>query len=249
MGLMFNAVFVPRWMKSAFVIFTLYAGTTTAVSAQTFTTLHSFDGTDGAYPVGALFQATDGNLYGTTIFLGADGDGTVFKIATTGTLTNLQSFDGTNGAEPEAAFQATNGNFYGTTTYGGANNLGTVFKVTPGGVITTVYSFCFQINCKDGEYPSPLAQAANGNFYGTTIFGGAHGRGTVFKITPSGTLTTLYNFCAQSGCPDGSSAVSGVIQGTDGNFYGTTETGGTTNTNCPGGCGTIFKMAPNGTLT
>src|ERR1700683_4072114 len=105
------------------------------------------------------------------------------------------------------------------------------------------------MGCPDAQYPSQPIQATNGNFYGTTIFGGANGRGTVFAITAAGALTTLYNFCSLSGCGDGSGAVSGVIQGKDGNLYGTAETGGTTNADCPSGCGTVFEMTPSGTLT
>jgi len=118
-----------------------------------------------------------------------------------------------------------------------------------GGALTTLYSFCSQSGCPDGGGVAGLVQAANGNFYGTTIAGGAPcianvaGCGTVFKITPSGTLTTLYSFCSQSGCPDGDSPQTGLVQATDGNFYGTTVAGGAN------GYGTIFKITPSGMLT
>src|ERR1017187_6131342 len=103
------------------------------------------------------------------------------------TLTTLFSFDGTDGAVPQAGLvQATNGDLYGTTVSGGTNTNGTVFKITPGGALTTLYSFCSQTNCTDGANPyAGLVQAANGDFYGTAYGGGANGRGTVFKITPS----------------------------------------------------------------
>src|SRR5437773_1023085 len=79
----------------------------------------------------------------------------------------------------------------------------------------------------DGGNPEAgLVQATDGNFYGTTFFGGADGQGTVFKITPSGTLTTLYSFCSQSGCADGLEPAAALVQATDGNFYGTTIGGG-----------------------
>jgi uncharacterized repeat protein (TIGR03803 family) len=128
------------------------AAATTVATAQTFTSLHSFDGTDGD-PYAGLVQGTDGNLYGTTQIGGADtkrcgilGCGTVFKITPSGTLTTLHSFDGADGESPDAGLvQATNGNFYGTTEYGGANHYyGTVFKITPSGTLTTLYSFCSQ---------------------------------------------------------------------------------------------------------
>ena len=87
----------------------------------------------------------------------------------------------------------------------GQRRYGTVFKITPSGTLTTLYSFCSQSGCTDGHSPyAGLVQATNGDFYGTTLYGGANPYcGTVFKITPSGTLTTLYSFCSQSGCTDG----------------------------------------------
>lgn len=119
---------------------------------------------------------------------------------------------------------------------------------TPSGTLTTLYSFCEQAGCPDGNGPSVLVQGTDGNFYGTTSPGLLLGDGTVFKITPAGTLTTLYSFCEQAGCPDGSAPSGVLVQGTDGNFYGTTRLGGSgSGPNCVG-CGTIFKMTPQGTL-
>ena len=151
------------------------------------------------------------------------------------------------------------GNFYGATEgYGGNGNTringGTVFKVTPTGTLTTLYTFCTQTGCPDGGYPyAPLIQGTDGNFYGTTQSGGANGDGTAFKITPSGTLTTLYSFCSvQTGstvvCEDGYYPIAGLVQASDGNIYGATDLGGA-NCNPGGGCGTFFKIAPSGTLT
>jgi uncharacterized repeat protein (TIGR03803 family) len=165
-------------------------------TAQTLTTLVNFDGTNGAYPYyGSLVQATDGNLYGTT--LGVPGAyGTVFRITPAGALTVLHSFDSTDGASPTAwLIQATNGYLgylYGTTTQGGANSGGTIFRITPGGALTTLYSFCAQTSCADGQDPvAGLVQAADGRLYGTTLLGGANGSGTVFEITPAGALAQL----------------------------------------------------------
>ena len=232
--------------------------------AGTLTTVYNFcsvnspaECTDGADASAGLVQATDGNLYGTTAVGGAHGigselgPGTVFKITPSGTLTTLYSFDGSDGYYPVAGLvQATDGNFYGTTEYGGAYGGGTVFKITPSGTLTTLYSFCAQSGCTDGEYPvAGLVQATDGNFYGTTEYGGAYGGGTVFKITPSGTLTTLYSFCAQSGCTDGEYPVAGLVQATDGNFYGTTEYGGANSSGSGVNAGTVFKITPSGTLT
>ncbi len=218
----------------------------------TLTTLHNFDGTDGSNPFGGLVQALNGDLYGITYGGGANGQGTVFKITPEGTLTTLYSFCSqggslcTDGSSPNGVIQATNGDFYGTAFSGGTNGQGTVFKITPSGTLTTLYSFCSQSGCTDGEQPNwGVIQATNGDFYGTTSAGGANGYGgTVFKITPSGTLTTLYSFCSQSGCTDGANPSAGLIQGTDGNFYGTTYSYGAN-----GNGGTIFKITPSGTLT
>ena len=223
---------------------------TPSAQAQTFTVLHSFDGTDGSQVFTGLVQATDGNLYGTAAGGGANGGGTVFKITPSGTLTTLYSFcsqtNCTDGYFPAAGLvQATDGNFYGTTGYGGAIGSGTVFKITPSGTLTTLYSFCSQVGCTDGENPAgALVQATDGNFYGTTPFGGASTDccGTVFKITPSGTLTTLYSFCLT--CTDGAEPNGGLVQATNGNLYGTTPYGG-----AHGAAGTVFKITTSGTLT
>ena len=221
------------------------------------TTLHSFDGTDGANPYAGLIQATDGNFYGTAESGGANGDGTVFKSTPGGKLTTLHSFDGTNGANPYAGLiQATDGNFYGTTVNGGADydheqntGFGTVFKITAGGKLTTLYSFCSQSNCTDGGYPyAGVIQGTDGNFYGTTLGGGAYGWGTIFKIMPSGKLTTLYSFCSQGyPCTDGLYPYAGLIQATNGSFYGTTVFGGSDD-DCSGNygdipCGNVFSLS------
>ena len=216
------------------------------------TTLYSFCAqsgcTDGAGPNAGLVQATNGDLYGTARFSGANGffSGTVFKITPSGTLTTLYSFCSqsgcTDGQSPEAGLvQAANGDLYGTTVLGGANGWGTVFEITPSGTLTTLYSFCSQSGCTDGELPqSGLVQATNGEFYGTTFFGGPNGFGTTFKITPSGRLTTLYSFCSQGvypDCTDGDLPFAGLVQDTNGNFYGTAAGGGAN------GYGTVFSLS------
>jgi uncharacterized repeat protein (TIGR03803 family) len=214
----------------------------------TLTMLHTFDGTDGFRPR-VLVQATNGNFYGTTYEGGINNLGTIFKITPSGTLTTLLSFDGTNGGYPDAGLvQAPNGDLYGTAAYGGANvYYGTVYKISPSGTLTTIYSFCSQTGCADGTEPEgELVLATDGNFYGTTYAGGAHDLGTVFKITPSGVLTTLHSFDETDGDQP---ADAGLVQATDGNFYGTTAFGGGQGTCFNGGCGTVFKITPSGTLT
>lgn len=169
------------------------------------------------------------------------------------TFTTLaSSFNSSNGANPsEALVQGLDGNFYGTANGGGIINssdcvygCGTVFKVTPGAQMTTLYTFCSLTSCADGSQPlGALLLAGDGNFYGTTVRGGAYGDGTVFKMTSRGDLTILYSFCAQASCPDGLFPEAGLIQASNGNFYGTTSSGGTN------GFGTIFEITPVGTLT
>ena len=249
-----RAGFAPAGKLTRFYGGLLYAATAMALPAQTYTTLASFDGTDGTSPSVALVQATNGDLYGTTYGGGTNpcpspGCGTIFKITPNGTLTTVYSFCSlsgcTDGANPGGALvQAANGDFYGTTLSGGASDNGTVFKISPSGTLTTVYSFCSQAACTDGATPgAALVQAANGEFYSTTAAGGANGEGTVFKITPGGALATLYSFCSQSGCIDGKEPYGGLVQASNGDFYGTAWMGGTD------GFGTVFKITPSGTLT
>jgi uncharacterized repeat protein (TIGR03803 family) len=219
-------------------------GTVFAITTSgTLTTLHSFDGTDGSLLISGLLQATDGNFYGAT-FEGGIGDycrggcGTLFKITPSGTLTTFHTFDYTDGSNPQGnLIQAANGIFYGTTSGGGANGFGTVFEITIPGTLTTLHSFDFYT---DGSSPiGGLIQAADGNFYGTTYDGAANGDGTVFEITPNGTLTTLHTFDGT----DGTFPYAGLVQATNGEFYGTTEEGGAN------GLGTVFKITSSGALT
>jgi uncharacterized protein (TIGR03437 family) len=159
------------------------------------------------------------------------------------TVTTLYNFSGINsaGSQMGPIIQGADGNLYGTTQGAGANNHGSVFKITPAGTVTFLYNFAFT----DGGEPAGLVQAADGNFYGTTATGGSNGvgAGTVFKITPTGSLATLYNFCAQPNCDDGAAPMSGLVLATDGNLYGTTSAGG------PNAAGTIFQISPAGVFS
>jgi uncharacterized repeat protein (TIGR03803 family) len=198
----------------------------TTVSAQTLTTLHSFNGGDGLSPEATLVQGSDGNFYGTTALGGAHAKGTVFRIDAAGSLTTLHSFSGfpIDGAVPVGGLvQGTDGNFYGTTASGGAFFEGTVFRITSSGAVTVLHSF----NSFFGEGAVPvsgLVQGSDGNFYGTTVIGGDHFLGTVFKINAAGSLTTLHSFSGSPG--DGANPIAALVEGTDGNFYGTTPSGG-----------------------
>jgi uncharacterized repeat protein (TIGR03803 family) len=213
--------------------------------AGAVTVLHTFTGgsADGAIPRSGLIQGTNGNFYGTTSQGGASNLGTVIQLTPAGTVTVLHAFTGGNadGANPEAdLIQGTDGNFYGTTFSGGASYAGTVFQVTPTGAFTILHTFAG--GRADGAYPfAGLVQGTDGNFYGTTYSGGASNAGTVFQLTPTGTLTILHTFVG--GSADGSYPFAGLIQGTDGNLYGTTSQGGASN------AGTVFQITPAGTLT
>jgi uncharacterized repeat protein (TIGR03803 family) len=207
-----------------------------------FTNLYSFTGgNDGANPLGALMQASDGNFYGTTKGGGTNGDGTVYQITPSGALTSLHSFIGSDGASPASwLVQGNDGNLYGTTVSGSYRfYLGTVFRISPSGSFTNLHSFS---GPGDGYAPfAGLVLGSDGNFYGTTfsIFETPlQGNGTLFRISSSGVFTNLYSFPGPlaPGGIDGADPYGGLVQGTDGNFYGTTEFGG------PGLNGTVFKL-------
>jgi uncharacterized repeat protein (TIGR03803 family) len=198
----------------------------------TLTTLFTFDGPNGGGPVGPLIQASDGTFYGTTEVGGTHPfDGTILKITRTGTLTTLFNFALTDGADPNSLVEGSDGDLYGSTPDGGANRLGTIFKLTPSGTFTVLFTFAMT----DGAFPTPLVRGRDGNLYGCTASGGG-GDGTVFSITPAGDLTTIHRFDGT----DGQYATGGLVQGTDGKFYGTTSVGGANN------LGTIFQITPAG---
>lgn len=230
--------------SQACLVFAFWAVTSVLLRAQTFTTVASFSGATGFAPRASLIQATDGNFYATTSVGGPSSYGTVFEITAAGTITVLHGFNLTDGAAPLVPLvQGRDGNFYGATFEGG-NGYGTVFRVTPTGEFTTLHVFCSEPNCSDGENPwGALVQATNGNFYGTASGGGAYYSGTIFEITPSGRLTTIYDFCPQIGCSDGDEPQAGLIQGNSGAFYGTTFRGGAYDE------GTVFRITPGGKLT
>jgi uncharacterized repeat protein (TIGR03803 family) len=197
-------------------------------------------GTDGSHPFGALVVGADGNLYGATEYGGDSIFGTFYKVTPGGTESVLSSFaGGSEGSDLKGGvIQGTDGNFYGTSYDGGANNLGTIFKVTPTWVVTTLWSFG---GGTGGELTqSGLLQGKDGNFYGVTTSGGSTGYGTVFKVTPTGVETVLWNFGTGM---DGFFPLANLLQGTDGNFYGTTSLGGTN------ARGTVYKITPSGTET
>lgn len=216
----------------------------------------------GSCPVGGLIQGQDGSFYGVTQYGGSNncwfctlypgygcgdpcflGYGTVFKLTPQGILTNLYAFSaGPDGAFPAAGLlQGSDRYLYGTTT-GYTNNWGSVFKIsTDGTTFVTLHTFSGGI---DGGSPEgTLIQDSSGSLYGTTASGGTSGGGTVFMITTNGEFTPLYSF---AGSPDGYSPQQGLVQGSDGNFYGTTVWGGLGG---GWGYGTLFRITPQGILT
>ena len=203
--------------------------------------LETPDGSSG------LTLGADGNFYGTTFYGGSGnggaGYGTAFKVTPEGNLTTLYDFSGESfDAYPSASpIQASDGNFYGTGAGDFNGNGGTVYKMTPSGHETTLFTF----DRTDGAAPvDPLIQATDGNFYGTTDTGGASGRceqygcGTVFKLTPKGVHTILHSFNVQNF--DAYYPIAPVIEGSDGDLYGTAPRGG------PKGHGVVFKISRTG---
>jgi uncharacterized repeat protein (TIGR03803 family) len=235
----------PRRALSCLVLFSLFAIVTTPSPAQTFTSLFSFNGTNGQAPdYGYLTQGIDGRFYGTTAAGGSNAGGTVFKITPQGALTTIYNFcsqpNCADGKEPlSGVVLGTDGNFYGTASAGGASGDGTVFQITSSGVLTTLHSF----NGTDGMSPAAqLTQGTDGEFYGSTQDGGMNrGDGTIFKITSEGSLLTIATFYDSN--KQGSNPFSALVQGDDGDFYGLTPK---RELRC---CGAFFKVTPGGTLT
>jgi uncharacterized repeat protein (TIGR03803 family) len=179
-----------------------------------------------------------------TIFIGAALYATATVGASAQTFTTLAYF-ATQGSAPfSSLIQGRDGNLFGTASTGGAHGQGTVFRVSPSGTLTAVHGFCEQTNCTDGAYPTgALVLGIDGSLYGTSQDGGASGLGTVFKVAPNGAFLVLHSFDGT----DGSFPAAGLVLASDGNFYGTTSEGGTSSS-C-GGCGTVFRISPTGTLT
>jgi uncharacterized repeat protein (TIGR03803 family) len=215
------------------------------------TILHCFgDGSiknDGTGPKAGLIQGSDGILYGTTSAGGSASAGVVFKITMDGAETILHNFgDGStpnDGVGPQASLtQSSDGNFYGSTVTGGSKNKGTIFRISPSGTMTILHSFGSILN--DGaSIQSALIQGATGDFYGTTPFGGSVNKGVIFKIASSGIVTILHSFGDGSIRNDGNDPQAALIQGSNGDFYGTTYSGGSTDH------GTLFETSPAGLIT
>ena len=225
-------------------------GTVFEVSRKSVeTVLYSFTGgTDGSNPNAAVILDSSGNLYGTTTYGGAYGFGTLFKVSARGEETVLYAFTGgTDGANPYAALvRDTKGNLYGTTLYGGGvvnsscpDGCGTVFEVNSVGKEIVLHSFA--ATAEDGYYPfAGLVRDSAGNLYGTTIYGGAYGWGTVFTVSSKGKFSIRYSFI---GGDAGAYPYAGLVRDTKGNLYGATVAGGASDD------GTLFKVSETGSET
>jgi len=223
-----------------------------------YTVLYAFQGSpDGQNPQANLYLASDSNFYGTTARGGAFGNGTIFRISSTGVFTLLYTFTGgTDGGFPAAGvIEGSDGNLYGTTVSGGAINAagfpgyGTIFQMTPGGVLTTIYTFTG--GDADGSNPyAGLVEGSDGFLYGTTnsdeVGDSLYEFGSVFKVSKAGTLTTLYHFGDGN---DGANPDGGLLEGSDGSFYGSTHNGGLyANDDDESGQGVLFNITSSGTF-
>lgn len=204
---------------------------------------------NGAYLSGAggtgpnLTQGGDGYFY---VSVNGTSEGIV-KLSSSGSETVLA-----NQVYSSVLIEGSDGNFYGASYYdspvetacGGAS-CGTIIKITPAGDVSVIYTFCSLANCADGwGLAVGLVEGSDGNLYGATEYGGSDNTGTIFKLSKSGTLTTLYNICSVSDCPEGGYNASALVEGSDGNFYGTMAKGLGTAT-----WGTIFAISPTGDFT
>lgn len=200
------------------------------------TTLLNFNGTNGANPAGRLIASSDGKLlWGITSAGGVNSKGTVFNIPLTGGVPFTINFNGTNGATPLARLQlGSDGNYYGSASAGGATNNGVVYKLTPAGAITS-YNF----TGANGRNPRSALIESDKFLYGTSFLGGASNRGAIFKFPVGGGTPVLV---ASFNGSNGANPTAALTKGSDGNFYGTTSTGGANNR------GGIYRLT-GGTIT
>ena len=219
--------FAIRTIAAGFVAITIVVlGASLPVLSQVPSLIYSFDAADngiyGPFPASVMAQGRDGNLYGTTDSGGINNVGGVFMVTPLGAETTLHVFSTAEGQHCNMGLTLGNdGNFYGACYDGVTSNEGEVYEITPSGVLTILHSFTNTGG--DGASPNaPPIQASDGNFYGTTIGGGANGDGTIYKMTPNGNVTILHSILYPA---EGGSPATALVQASDGNLYGTTEEG------------------------
>jgi uncharacterized repeat protein (TIGR03803 family) len=198
-------------------------------TGRTFQILHNFTGVDGTTPYAPPIQGTDGNFYGTTEY-SPHGNGTVYKLMPSSTtpwllrpLHDFGSIDAVHLGFPGALVQGTDGNLYGTTQGAGSNPYGAIFVISRDGKFFKVLH-SFTGGTMDGQKPlGSIIQTSDGNFYGTTQYGGLHNFGTIYQMTPAGVVNVIFSFDAAGGL--GYRPFAGLVQATDGNLYGGTYGG------------------------
>ncbi len=219
--------------------------------------LHYFagdDGPEGFGPYAPPVAGPDGNFYGTTFFGGPENfrcdcavGGTLYRMTPAGALTVLHTFSGSDGIGATGALvPGTDGQFYGLTSGGGDANGGTAFKVDLSGRFTLLATFGGANPAGGRPWLGALAAGPDGNFYGANSQGGAHGAGTLFRMTPAGAVTVLHAF--EGGAADGARPQGGVMFASDGNLYGTTACGGANER--AGECaGTVYRWSATAGFT
>lgn len=239
-----NRIF--RMPALALTLVVLFAAAVMPSQAQTVNTIYTFasnNNTGPIMPFGTMAQGRDGAFYGISQSGNGCCQGWFYKITAGGTLTPLHALTTSEGTNCNGLTLDTDGNFYGTCYAGGSASFGTLFKVTPTGTLTVLHNFT---GVNDGCSPisSPI-QGTDGNIYGTSYFCGGTDLGSVYKYTPAGVYSILYNF---KGAPTDLQGPHGLLQGSDGNFWGMGDQGGAQNSACPG-CGGVFKITPAGKET
>lgn len=224
-------------------------GTLFRVSTSgSFTTLHTFcqekQCPDGSHPGNYLARGPYDTVYGVTAAGGQSDGGTVFKVSASGTYSVVYKFCSeplcADGEQPVSVRFDGKGNLIGTAAAGGSHGGGTAFMIDSGGKFHVLYNFCSVAGCTDGASPGALVRGRDGNFYGTTLAGGKNHAGTVFRMTPAGAVAVLYAFCGAAKCADGEQPAPVLVQGRNGDFYGTTVQKGANDS------GTIFEVSPAG---
>lgn len=209
-------------------------------SSGTYKVLHTFSGSDGAYPHAPLTVGPDGNLYGGTSQGGTNNYGVLFKMTPSGTYTVLHSFVGSDGSDVESGMTVgRDGNLYGVTYRGGGGGVGVIFRLTTSGTYTVINP----VNQPSTGPATSLVQGTDGKFYGVLGTGSSGNNGVLYSVTTTGILTRLHSFCQQTQCTDGWGPSTPLVQSTDGKFYGVTSQGGTPNQcNSGVGCGVFYSL-------